>query len=307
MRLVLLCVMSGAVWGSWLPEAFRHGSYSPHRFQYELNQNLSTLVALLAERGGIGQRVTVNNHDQAVALVDMRAQMDLPPVAGPLIEEDLVKKNKTSEQQPQSLWQRFKSWCSGGPSKQPAPSPSGFIDYVTHNKRSLMSKAALCGYLYINYQLFFLSSQLHDESCWSLWGPSSSLGQLYGIPTADLVKELVAEIKRRSRGANPFGDFLQAVATEQQQLVQYRRLSHILLKVDEVKGRVCFVCSSWMPKFLGVSTGWVMNYLASKLQIKYLFYLDEELLRSVAERLNRLTYLKNVFSQWLIDPASARC
>lgn len=199
-----------------------------------------------------------------------------------------------------SWWQKIKQLLY--PSK--TAQGTGFFS----DKRDIAYKTLLIGYAFVNFRLFRLSLYLQDAERWYLWKQDLPLAQLIILPQHDLAQSLVADVRQRYGAvsenkdvANPFGLFMQALEEETAMLNSYQTLSKILLKVDDVEHRCLNICCDYMPKVWGFSLSYFMTFLASKVRVKTLFYLDDALLQAVPERLARLAYIKKLFAHWLAE------
>lgn len=199
-----------------------------------------------------------------------------------------------------SWWQRIKRFLYPSKTAQGAGLFSG--------KRDMAYKAMIIGYAFVNFRLFRLSLFLQDAERWYFWKQELPLAQMITVPHHELVQTLVADVRQRYGAttenkdvANPFGLFMQALEDEVAMLNSYQTLSKILLKVDDVEHRCLNICCDYMPKVWGFSLSYFMTYLASKVRVKTLFYLDDALLQAVPERLARLAYIKSLFVNWLAE------
>jgi len=262
----------------------------------QMNQNIAALNRALAAQGQSVQVYNTGTTGHTVMQLSQEGQFCYK--GGP----DGITPLPEDEPNSGGLWAYITSFFNANPPKKSVD--PGVGGYVLSHKQEIAGRAAILWYFYINYSLFTLRNRLYDVGCWSYWRHDLSLVQLLETPQSQLAKQLNAELQRRygklGEGLS-VTEFLHDLDEEQDALNRYRKLVHVLLRIDEVKCKVCGVCGDYMPKVLGLSTGFIMNFIAARMQIKKLFYIDEELLAIVPERLSKIAYLRNIFAQTLLE------
>ncbi len=137
----------------------------------------------------------------------------------------------------------------------------------SNKKRTFI--VAVCGlYTVTQYKLLYLTKQLTNTKCWSLWRHEKSLENLFAIPQNQLIHQLVADIQQRycgSENLTNFMQFLNDLETEHKYLIEYKNLCYWLEKV-------------YILRFSLIKT------------IK---------LPEIEDRLKRLAYIKALFLNWI--------
>jgi hypothetical protein len=275
-------------------------------FLLYLGDQVAQLNKTLAQHG-IG--AIVHNHGNVVSTVNTA------PSSLNIVQEGGVLKDTGSEaliigasQPPTGWWQYLKSFFVSPSGKPVGPVKPTLGNYLWSHKKQLILRVLGAGYLYTNYQLFKLGALLQGQNCWSLWKSHIALSDFLELPHKILLRDLLAEIRKRhgaelsqESAAASCALFLREIEEEMQAISRYVKLVNMLIAADVMKSRCAVICSSWMPRVFGLPVGIGINAIASQLQIKMLFFVDDNLVKTAQDRLSRLSYLKNIFSQWLAD------
>lgn len=208
-----------------------------------------------------------------------------------------------------SWWQRVKNavWSTRN-SDMPNPQQDGSLwEYLRSHKKEIVVKGALIAYVYVNYRLFSLGSYLQSTERWHFWRSDKPLSQLLALPPQEVARELVYEIKRRYASYNgddksgAFIQFMRAIEDEIESFNSYLSLANILNKIDMLERHCVSCCGRLMPRQFSPITNFVFDFIASKISIRSIFYLDDQLLNSAQDSLSRLVFLRSCFTQWLAE------
>lgn len=286
--LVVACVFTLPCCGSW------SGVFlTDKQLLYNMNKSITALNQALAR----GQAVTIYNNGKGIA-THLSMKQELHGASMPLSGAP----HGDEPEQPTGWFSWLKKAFWGTPSKHGAP--SGMGGYLATHKVEVAGKAAFVWYGYVNLTLYTLKSKLQKEDLWSQWRSDIALSELLALPRHEVIQSLVADLYKRyghQQATIPVHEFAEALRDEQDALRRYQSLARSIMQVDAVKCRLCGLCGDYMPKFLGVSTGIVMNFVAGKLKITSLFYIDKELLAEIPERLSKIAYLRNIISEWMLE------
>lgn len=155
----------------------------------------------------------------------------------------------------------------------------GIFSWIAQNKKKTVLYSAAIGYGYIWYKLLSLNYALSQNTRWSHWRKTVSLEELLAKPQSDIATDLLTAIQRQYTSQEelnnligPLTAFLKDIDIEIHQLKQVINL-HV----------------------------WI-----DRLRISFLFPKQSALLEEAQDNIHRLTYLKNVLLNWVIDNKVAR-
>lgn len=208
-----------------------------------------------------------------------------------------------------SLWQRVKNFVWSGNQRGDSlqRGDESLWEYLSSHKKEIVVKGALIGYIYVNYRLFSLSSYLQSTERWHFWRSDKTLAELLALPQKEVARELVYEIKRRyiSYGGDDkseaFIQFMKAIDEEIEAFNSYLSLTNILSKLDMFERYCVSCCGRFVPRQFSPIANFVFDFIASKISIRSVFYLDEQLVASAQDSLSRLVFLRSCFAQWLAE------
>ena len=137
------------------------------------------------------------------------------------------------------------------------------VDWIKNNKK----KFALCclggTYCALQTYLWYLSHSLTQDTCWSRWKNQCSLEDLYKYKQSELVQDILQEVRKRSPNIGDdtatLAQFLQEVDKELRMFGSYR----------------------------------MMVTIVDKLYLRAIFFYNSALYQEVADRCNRLLFIKN--------------
>lgn len=206
-----------------------------------------------------------------------------------------------------SWWQRAKNFM--WPSRQagnPYQPDDSLWGYMNSHKKEIVVKGALIGYVYVNYRLLSLGSYLQSTDRWHFWHSDKTLSQLLALPSKEVARDLIYEIKRRyvsydGDSSEPFIQFMKAVDQEIEAFNSYLALANILSKIDMVERHCIFCCGRFVPRQFSPIANFVFDFVASKISIRSVFYLDEQLIACAQDSFSRLTFLRSCFAQFLSE------
>lgn len=139
------------------------------------------------------------------------------------------------------------------------------------NKWTFLLGVLASGYGYCCYVIASGNHYLAQKDLWSSWRQDLTLEQLLAIPQPQFAKELLQEIQRRYTEpaaitdiVRPLGTFMRVIEEEEQQLAWYQN-----------------------------TFAWI-EYA----HLKSIIFLNTAPFSKIAERLARISYLKNVFHTW---------
>ncbi len=228
------------------------------------------------------------------------------------LDTSVVKSNKINGQAPlpavrPSWWQRAKNFMwSSRQADNPYQPDDSLWGYLNSHKKEIVVKGALIGYVYVNYRLFSLGSYLQSTDRWHFWRSDKTLSQLLALPPKEVARDLIYEIKRRyvsydGDSSEPFIQFMKSVDQEIEAFNSYLALANILSKIDMVERHCIYCCGRFIPRQFSPIANFVFDFVASKISIRSVFYLDEQLITCAQDSLSRLVFLRSCFAQWLAE------
>lgn len=130
-------------------------------------------------------------------------------------------------------------------------------------------------YAYLHYEIISLKWYLKQKKLWSAWPyPTTTLESLFETPRPMLEKDLLAAIQNRYFAAHdptnfetPYILFLQDLQKEEKALIRYQRIVQTI----------------------------------QKLYLSAITWHDKQLSEATTERLQKLRYLKSIFSAWMTE------
>jgi hypothetical protein len=146
------------------------------------------------------------------------------------------------------------------------------VDWLKNHKIRVGFYGALATYSGVQGLLWKLGRMLGEPACWSFWNCQCSLEKLYKIPHSQICKELLSTFisQKKKEATNPLEDahhLINAMTKELRALAAYQKIEHYVEK--------------W--------------------HLKRFFFCDGTLLAGIADRIQRLTFLKSIISQWIED------
>lgn len=153
---------------------------------------------------------------------------------------------------------------------------SMIVESAYENRFRIGLSAIFALYLYANYKLVVLRKQLDNNECWSLWlkNKTPTLESLLEIPQKELLDSLLKEVQRRyisptnpSDFINPLIKFTQAIEKEKSKLQTYVTIYR------------------WLKTF----------------HVSWLSFASEGFMEECKERIKKLAYLKNIFTNWMAE------
>ena len=151
---------------------------------------------------------------------------------------------------------------------------TSFVDWLKNNKIKFGLYCAAAGYSSLQGYLFYLKCKLASPNCWSKWQWEKPIEQMYQTPQAEFAHNLLIDIQRHYTTINnptdfvtPLTKFMKDTEQEYNYLYKYKK---------------------------------IITYL-EKLYISKVFFYDANLLASIDNRLQKLSYIKNTFLSWLAD------
>lgn len=276
-------------------------------------QKLNQKIDQLAAQQQAAQKADITIHQHASA--DHPALYVIQSASGQRVLQDPT--SVTSKAVPgmgniparPSWWQRVKNsvWSTRN-GDEPTPQQDGSLwEYLRSHKKDIVVKGALIGYVYVNYRLFSLGTYLQSIERWHFWRSDKPLSQLLALPPQEVARELVYEIKRRYASYNgddksgAFIQFMKAIEDEIEAFNSYSSLANILNKIDMLERHCVSCCGRLIPRQFSPITNFVFDFIASKISIRSIFYLDDQLLSSAQDSLSRLVFLRSCFTQWLAE------
>lgn len=146
--------------------------------------------------------------------------------------------------------------------------------WIKNNKLKTTRWALTSCYLYYNLKLFLLKKSLQKKDLWSLWNNTIPTIKLIEMDQKQLAKMLINEIQRRKACSEspenftqPLTDFLQEIENEKKTITHYLT-----------------ICN------------WIR-----RLKLNKIMWYNETLLIECIERLQRITYLKTIFTNWITE------
>lgn len=148
----------------------------------------------------------------------------------------------------------------------------GIFSWIAQNKTKSAAYTAALGYGYVWYKLLSLNYALLQRASWSHWHNTLTLEELLAQPQQEVATDLLTAIQRQYTIPEQFDDligplilFVRDVDTE---IAQLRQLVHLHTWID-------------------------------RLRMSFLFPKQSALLESSQDKINRLTYLKNLLLNWV--------
>jgi hypothetical protein len=149
-----------------------------------------------------------------------------------------------------------------------------FLEYVNNHKMAIAAATLITSYISLHASLVYIKWYLQKPDCWSKWLSDKSLADLYAIPQASLSVQLLNTIQHRyTTLAQPFdwggpiSRFIQDIEKEIYYLNVYRTL---IKNIQYVK-------------------------------LNTIVWYNNSFYEEIAERLNRLAYVKSCFVNWLVE------
>ena len=142
--------------------------------------------------------------------------------------------------------------------------------WLRNNKLSALILCATGAYAGLQTYLWYLAHYLSNDTRWSNWKRHCTLEDLYALPHKELIKDLAEETRQRYNSDSPFENlklFVEQASKEIILLNRYKKLSHF----------------------------------ARLALIKKLFFISDEVLESIEERVQRLIFVRSVAITWLND------
>lgn len=142
------------------------------------------------------------------------------------------------------------------------------LTWLRRHKLMALTIGATSAYAGLQSYLWYLAHSLLADERWANWKKHCTVKDLYGIAHKDLLKDLADEMKQRLNNDQPLKNielFVQQASTEIVLLNRYKKLSNI----------------------------------ARFRLIKKFFFVSDELLESIGERIQRITFIRSVALAWL--------
>lgn len=129
-------------------------------------------------------------------------------------------------------------------------------------------------YCCLLYKIMSTNKLMSSENSWCNWKPEIEFNKLLAIPQKDLSVELINAIQKKysdpqnpTNFVTPMVNFVNDTNEEIKNIQDYVKIAKIL----------------------------------KKLKTTYVFPVNDEKINLAQEKINKLTYLKNIFTQWSVD------
>jgi hypothetical protein len=153
----------------------------------------------------------------------------------------------------------------------PKPYATGFFAFLDAHKYKLLMASLAATYAAMYYQLLKDKHFIYKKDTWAAWKQNLSFDQLCELPSQELEKTLLHEIQIRyldsqnpTNFISPLVSFVNSAQEEQHRIKRY------------------LTYADWLKKF----------YLSK------FFPLDQQTYLLAQDRLNRLAFVKHIFSSW---------
>ena len=148
------------------------------------------------------------------------------------------------------------------------------FDVISKNKLKTTFYCLLIAYAYLNYKIVGLQKKLKDPSCWSLWftAQAPTFDDLLEVSHSSLMESMLQEIQYRYMSPTNPADFITPLIQFISELKTEKALLHQYLRIVK---------------------------LLNSVHLSALIMINAEILNSVKERIQRLTYLNNIFRNWI--------
>ncbi len=142
-------------------------------------------------------------------------------------------------------------------------------DYILQNKLKITFYGLTTGYSYTLYLLNKLKNLINSTNSWAFWKSDLSMEKFLAIPQKSLTFDLIAEIQKKyCTKSNPDD-----------------AITPLILFVSEIDENI-----KYLNQFIKIVK--IINFI----KLTRFFLLNDKSLSEAQEKLNRLVYLKNLFS-----------
>lgn len=255
--------------------------------------------------------VVQNLNESLIKLEQAKIELEREKLA--MAQQELATRMSLMRSQPSDMveqpswWQRIKSVVRGGQSYESVSSveSSSIRTYMATHKKELLIRALAAAYIIVNYRLFVLNNYLQSSERWLAWHAEVSLAQFMQIPHADLCNELMSVARLRyaeSPGVTQLDKeilkkLLKELDAEISACASYQWLVDGIMKLDMLEKQVLEFCGSYIPSYFGIFNSFCMSFIASRLAIASIFYLNKKLTVELPEKKARVMYLKSVLKE----------
>lgn len=150
-----------------------------------------------------------------------------------------------------------------------------FSDYINKYKYWLPITIVTCAYCSLFYKITYAHTILNSKNSWSNWKSNLTFDKLLSTTQKDLALELITEIQKKymdtqnpTNFITPMVNFINDINAEMQELEKYVKIINLIKTV--------------------------------KLQSIYPIISDQKLSQA-KEKINKLVYIKNIFSEWSVE------
>lgn len=147
-------------------------------------------------------------------------------------------------------------------------------NWASNNKLKIALSTISIMYLGTFYRIIVLWNAIKNNECWSLWKSSLNFEMFLSIPQKQLTEELISDINLKNSNPKNPTDFI----------------NPLVLFISQTDNEL-----QNLKDFIAIAT------MMKNLNLERIFFISEVEISKVQERVQRLTYIRNLFSTWMSD------